>query len=327
MEPAPHGPVSGALVIDKPVGESSSRIVTRMKWALIHARIASKSIKIGHGGTLDPFASGVLVVLIGEATKLSDCYLHSRKTYTGRIRLGVQTDSGDPTGTEIARAEIPPLTREQWQTLADRFVQEPYFQTPPMHSAKKREGVALYELARKGISVEREPLLKKIERLEIEPDPSASAPFELLSFETICESGTYVRVLAEDLARSAGTLAHLATLRRVRSSDRHLGEALPPDAVEQKLKEGILLQDLPAFVPLQALASHVPSLSVSPAAADAFRTGLTGPISAALKTADAAALSGRYCLLRKEGAPVALLERPGPAFPFRLQRVLAAGLF
>lgn len=319
MDSASSGAVSGAWVIDKPPGVSSSQVVTRIKWALIHAGLAAKSIKIGHGGTLDPFASGVLVILVGEGTKLSDCYLHSKKTYTGQIRLGIQTDSGDPTGVETARAEIPTLSAEMWQARADRFVKEPYLQTPPMHSAKKRGGVALYELARQGVSVEREAILKRIERFAVQP-----ATPDALSFETTCESGTYVRVLAEDLARSAGTVAHLETLRRTRSSDRVITEALSPEDVEQRLKAGTLPGQMAAFIPLPALASHIPSLPLTPPEAEAFRTGLAGPIHEILRRADSSGLGARYCLMRREGVPIALLERPNAQTPFRLQRVLNA---
>jgi tRNA pseudouridine55 synthase len=308
--------LSGALVIDKPVDLSSSQVVSRIKWALIRSGAAPKTLKIGHGGTLDPFASGVLLVLIGEGTKLSDCYLHSQKTYTGLIRLGIQTDSGDPTGAEKAHAPVPPLSPKDWQTHADRFVEGPYLQTPPMHSAKKQQGIALYDLARRGITVERKAIPKKIHSFRVEPASGLR-----LSFEVSCESGTYIRVLAEDLASKAGTLAHLEELRRTRSSDRAIGEALTLDQVERSLTKGHSLRGLSAFLPLSSLASHIPSLSIAEPQASGFRNGRTDLIERELRRADAANQPGRHLLLRREGSPVALLERPDPGIPYRLQRV------
>ena len=313
--------ISGAIVVDKPIGLSSSQVVSRVKWALIRTSAVPKNFKIGHGGTLDPFASGVLIVLLGEATKLSDCYLHSKKTYTGRIRLGVRTDSGDPTGREVEQKPVPKgaasLSPEFWQNHADAFVKGPYHQTPPMHSAKKKDGVALYELARRGISIERPPILKRIEGFRVTPLSE-----ETLAFETTCESGTYIRVLAEDLAARAETVAHLETLRRTRSSDRDLSEAAPLDTIETHLRSGLPVKDLPAFIPLMGLASHVPALAVSPTTASALRTGLQGPIQTLLKQADSIEDSGRYCLARLQEVPIALLERSTSGAPFRLQRVI-----
>ena len=308
-------PRSGALLIDKPEGLSSSDAVTRLKRALIRSGAFEKGFKIGHGGTLDPFATGVLIVLFGEGTKLADCYLHSKKTYTGTLRLGASTDSGDPTGTPGEPVPVPSLGVPEWQGLADTFVSGPYLQVPPMHSAKKRDGVALYELARRGESVEREPLLKKIESFRVS---ATESPLEL-DFETACESGTYVRVLAEDLAKKAGTLAHLTGLRRVRSSDRTLQETLP-------LEETLTLIEtdpgsLPNLVPLERLASHVPSIQVSPDEAASIRQGLARVIEPLKVRANKAGAEGRYLILRQGSAPIALLERPDPAASFRLQRV------
>ena len=313
---APH---SGALIIDKPEGLSSSDVVTRLKWALIRSNLAPKGFKIGHGGTLDPFAKGVLIVLIGEATKLADCYLHSKKTYTGTIRLGMSTDSGDLTGTPSTEVTVPNLPVSAWQDLADAFVQGPYLQIPPMHSAKKREGVALYELARKGQTLEREPILKKIFSFRITKG-SAELPFEL-QFEVTCESGTYVRVIAEDLSKKAGTLGHLSVLRRTRSSDRTLEEALPLQHCLDLISSAGGLNLLPNFIPLKKLASHIPSLEINSADSSAIRAGQTRVIDSFKALAYKADHSSRYVLLKDPESWVALLERPHSQEAFRLQRV------
>ncbi|MBU6153747.1 MAG: tRNA pseudouridine(55) synthase TruB [Bdellovibrionales bacterium] len=307
-------PASGAFVIDKPEGLSSSQAVTRLKWALINHKIAGKSLKIGHGGTLDPFATGVLVVLFGEATKLADCYLHSKKTYTGTIRLGITTDSGDLTGEKTAERPVPPLSLAQWQQLANQFVDEPYFQTPPMHSAKKKDGVALYELARRGVEIEREPIRKTIHSFTL-----SNLHPDTIAFEVTCESGTYVRVLAYDLAKSAGTLAHLTTLRRTASSDRSIAESLPLDQTIEALEKHP--ESLPNLIPLEQLATHVPEIKIDSLRASRIRAGRVEAIQEFLEHPNRPGLEGRYVLIRDDSSLIALLERPAPQGPSRLQRV------
>ncbi len=307
-------PALGAFVIDKPADLSSSQVVTRLKWALIHRNLASKTLKIGHGGTLDPFATGVLVVLFGEATKLADCYLHSKKTYTGTIRLGIETDSGDLTGEKTNELPVPDLSLPQWQPLAEEFVAGPYFQTPPMHSAKKRDGVALYELARKGVEIEREAIQKTIHSFTL----SNTTP-NSLSFEVTCESGTYVRVLASDLAKKAGTVAHLASLRRTASSDRNIMESLPLDQTIDVIEKHH--ESLPNLIPLDRLATHVPEIKTDSIRASRIRAGRMDAIQEFLDQAEGLSLKGRYLLIRDHSSLIGLLERADENQPYRLQRV------
>lgn len=228
-----------------------------------------KNHRIGHGGTLDPFATGVLVVLIGEATKIADAYLHSKKTYTGTITLGSQTDTADCTGTVISSATLPDFCSRSdadhcWAELASTFVTEPYYQIPPMYSAKKKDGVALYDLAREGISIEREPLLKKIESFDVHTTQNPSE----LNFSVQCESGTYIRVLAEDLAKKAATVAHLKTLCRSQSSDCELQTSISLDDLLQNPET--ITQHIR---PLETIAQHVPSISISTTERDLLRNG------------------------------------------------------
>jgi tRNA pseudouridine55 synthase len=309
-------PSSGAFVIDKPEGLSSSQVVTRLKWAMINGKFAEKSLKIGHGGTLDPFATGVLVVLFGEATKLADCYLHSKKTYTGTIRLGTATDSGDLTGEKTGEKQIPELSLAGWQALAEGFVAGPYLQTPPMHSAKKMDGVALYELARRGVEIEREAIRKEIHSFTL----SNLTP-DSLEFEVSCESGTYVRVLACDLAKAAGTLAHLTSLRRTGSSDRNIRESLPLEETLRGLAPGPDSEAPSNFIPLRDLATHVPELGIQPGDSARIRQGQMAAIDGILNQAAEFGAKGRYLLVRDGGAPVALLERGLSDQGYRLQRV------
>jgi tRNA pseudouridine55 synthase len=308
--------ISGALLIDKPLQLTSSDVVTRLKWALINHGYAIKGFRIGHGGTLDPFATGVLAILFGEATKLADCYLHSVKAYSGLIQLGTSTETGDHTGAIKAQLPVPPLDLSQWQSLADQFVLTPYFQTPPMYSAKKKDGKALYELARQGIEIEREPILKKIDSFRL-----GEAAEKCLSFQVTCESGTYVRVLAEDLADHAHTVSHLLELRRTRSSDLLLENCSTLDETLQLLESGAELKLLKNFTPLSRLASHLPSIAVIDAEAAQIKQGQHRSIAQILSRASGENTSSRYLLVKLKGTPLALLERANLESPFRLQRV------
>ena len=151
--------MNGLLIVDKPEGLTSADVVRAAK-RVLHT-------KTGHLGTLDPFASGVLPLCLGEGTKIAQFLNQSDKSYEGLIRLGSETDSGDPTGTTIATAAVPPLAAETLDQLASRFVGAST-QIPPMYSAIKRNGTPLYKLARKGVEVERKPRKVEIEHLELE---------------------------------------------------------------------------------------------------------------------------------------------------------------
>ncbi len=306
----------GAFLIDKPKDLTSSDVVNRLKRVLIRKGCAPKNFKIGHGGTLDPFATGVLAVLVGEATKLADCYLHSTKSYSGRIRLGERKDTGDLTGETLEQARVPDLNPEQWQELARHFALEPYWQTPPMYSAKKQGGRALHELARKGIEVKRDPILKRIDSFRILSKEQGS-----LEFSVTCESGTYVRVLAEDLARKAGTLAYLDRLERTASSDLQLSSCDSLDVCAQRIEDGVPFTDFKNFFPLDSLATHLPRIELKGFEIFRIRSGVPAEIERLLGMADQADSISRYMIAGVHGNPVALLERPDAGHPFRLQRI------
>jgi tRNA pseudouridine55 synthase len=194
--------IHGILLLDKPLGLSSAGAVARVK-RLFNAR------KAGHTGSLDPLASGLLPICFGEATKFGAQLLEADKTYRVTVRLGERTPSADRESEVIERRELPPYSREQFaQALAD-FPRQ-YAQIPPMHSALKQDGKPLYEYARAGITRERSPrdiVIHEMRLLDWQaPD---------LSFDVRCTKGTYIRVLAEDLAAQLGTIAHLAALRRL----------------------------------------------------------------------------------------------------------------
>ena len=331
-------PFSGAFLIDKPAGLTSSDVVIKLKIALTKNEYVTRGFKIGHGGTLDPFATGVMMVLVGEATKLADTYLHSQKAYTGLIALGYETDTGDGTGTRVDReganlddqdkhVSAPSLTTTDWQALANTFTRDEYLQIPPMYSAKKQAGIALHQLARQGIEVERKAILKKIYQFEIENSTSSQIPLNELSFLVTCESGTYVRVLAEDLAKKAGIRAHLKTLRRVRSSDAKIEMTLPLDAVLEALSLKTPLNKISAFKTLDQIATHVPTFQMDTATFQKVREGKTQVIHELCQLAHQTIqgsdmLNVRFCLARTaEGLPVAIFEKLENG-TFRLQRVL-----
>jgi tRNA pseudouridine55 synthase len=180
--------------------------------------------RVGHTGTLDPFATGLLVCCVGRATKLSPYLMELEKTYEGDIRLGVRTDTGDRTGSVVAESAVPDSGVEELQNVAQGFVGE-ILQTPPMVSAIKHKGRRLYELARMGVSVERTPRSVRVHELTI---LDRTGP--LLHFRVRCGRGTYVRTLVEDFARALGTEGTVDRLTRTR-----VGTLTVEDAVSQDL--------------------------------------------------------------------------------------------
>ncbi|NCF16126.1 MAG: tRNA pseudouridine(55) synthase TruB [Gammaproteobacteria bacterium] len=194
-------PVDGLLLLNKPPGMTSNRALQIVR-RLLNAR------KAGHTGSLDPSATGMLPLCFGEATKVCAYLLDADKTYRVAARLGSATDTGDADGAEIATAEVPELSFEEWNELLQGFVGES-MQVPPMYSALKKDGKRLYELARKGETVEREPRPVRIDQIRL-----LEAAGKRLIFRVACSKGTYVRTLVEDIARKAGTLAHTVRLHR-----------------------------------------------------------------------------------------------------------------
>lgn len=307
---------SGAILVDKPAGITSSGVVTKIKWAMQKQAYAQKGFRIGHGGTLDPFATGVLLILFGEATKLADTYLHSVKAYDGLIALGSKTDTGDLTGEVTESKTIPKLSPTEWTTLASSFSLSPYLQVPPMYSAKKINGVALHSLARQGVTVDRQPIEKKIFTFEV-----SSLDDTFLKFEVSCESGTYIRVLAEDLALKAGTLAHLQTLRRTRSSDCDISSCCSFDELLTYLDAKKPLTELRAYRPIARLASHLPTIELSADEVIRIRQGSKSCIDALTLALKGMPSSHQYTLGRHQGETITLFEKLNDNNDFRLQRV------
>jgi tRNA pseudouridine55 synthase len=193
--------VDGLLLLNKPAGLTSNQALQRVR-RLLRAK------KAGHTGSLDPAATGMLPLCFGEATKVCAYLLDADKTYRVTARLGTATDTGDADGEEIASAEVPELSADEWRAVLASFLGEST-QVPPMYSALKKEGKRLYELARKGEVVEREPRPIRIDEIDL-----LEAAGKRLVFRVTCSKGTYIRSLVEDIAARAGTVAHTARLHR-----------------------------------------------------------------------------------------------------------------
>jgi tRNA pseudouridine55 synthase len=251
--------MNGALLIRKDSGITSFGVIEVLKRHLRdHHQIKPRDLpKLGHGGTLDPFATGLLIVLVGRGVKLARYFLGATKGYEGLIRFGETTVPGDPTSPISETSENLPKTLEEIQDLTSRFTRQPYLQTPPMHSAKKKNGRPLYELAREGIEVEREPKLCHIYEFNVDHYTSPEAKFRLK-----CSSGTYIRTLAQDMGRLFQSVAMLNTLNRTQSGvfRDHQSWSLP--AI---LEANQSWDELPCWVPFDDLLKGYPSAEASEA--------------------------------------------------------------
>jgi tRNA pseudouridine55 synthase len=214
---------SGLLLVDKPEGPSSAHVVHR-------AKVSLGAKKVGHLGTLDPFASGLLLLGINEGTKISDIFLRAPKSYRGVVTLGVATDSQDSTGVVVKTRPVPPLADHELRVLEQRFSGQ-LQQTPPMFSALKRDGVRLYKLARQGKEVPRQPRTIHIDFIQLRQINCTE-----VSIDVTCSRGTYVRTLASDLGEALGCGAHLKSLRRIACGHLRIDQAVTLDELEQFTK-------------------------------------------------------------------------------------------
>jgi tRNA pseudouridine55 synthase len=210
--------LDGAILVDKPAGPTSHDVVDA-----IRRKFGIK--KVGHCGTLDPNATGLLIIVLGRGTKLSERLMGDDKVYEGTIKFGEATDSYDSDGELTGSLPVMPMTLDQLNEEAATFIGD-LMQVPPMVSAIKKNGVPLYKLARKGIEVEREPRLIHVYNFRF---TDYAEP--LGQFRVACTKGTYVRSLAHDLGQKLGCGAHLTTLRRSASGKFDVADALPLDAV------------------------------------------------------------------------------------------------
>jgi tRNA pseudouridine55 synthase len=263
--------MNGILIIDKPAGITSHDIVARCRRIL-------KIRKIGHTGTLDPFATGVVVVLVGKGTRLAQFLDKDRKEYEAIVRLGFETDTGDRTGElRATNDELRDVSDAEIENVLDDF-RGKFEQTPPMYSAKKVEGKKLYELARKGVEIERKPVNIAIYELELiscplsvvlcpwqEEDDEQRAQDEGqrtkdFALRVVCSAGTYIRTLAEDIGRKLETSAHLAELRRTAAGKFDLSRAVTLEKLEELAAENKIDE---ALISMNEALSHLPEIRLS----------------------------------------------------------------
>ncbi len=211
--------LEGILLVDKPQGPTSHDVVARLRKKLQMKRI-------GHAGTLDPMATGLLIMLIGKATKASQFLIGQDKVYEGTLELGKATDSQDADGEVIEENPVPDVSESQIRELMAGFLGDQY-QTPPMFSAKKIDGVPLYKLARKGETIEREPRFIHVRRFDLVRMSLPDIEFKLAS-----SKGTYVRTVAHDLGQKLGCGAYLKQLRRTESGELQIAQARTLEEIE-----------------------------------------------------------------------------------------------
>jgi len=257
--------MDGILIIDKPAGLTSHDVVARVRRTL-------KTRRVGHTGTLDPFATGVMVILVGRATRLAQFLDKDEKEYEAVIEFGSETDTGDVTGVRSAdcgllKEEIADIVgRTNWDDIFSSFRGE-IEQIPPMYSAKKIAGKKLYEHARKGNVVERESVQLVIKLLDLLQEPAIGDRW--IGVRVVCSAGTYIRQLAEDFGRKIGIGAHLTDLRRTKAGRFSLDDAVTLDQLEKaEAPEN-------ALKPMDIAVEHLPSITLAPDRIEKTRNGLS----------------------------------------------------
>ena len=255
----------GWIIIDKPLGPGSTQIVSAVKRALREGGYGKH--KVGHGGTLDPLATGVLPVAIGEATKLAGRMLDASKAYDFTIRFGAQTDTLDLEGKVIAESSVRPTLAAVESVLA-RFT-GPIEQVPPIYSALKVDGERAYDLARKGEDVVL--ATRKVTVFSLQLLPASGGDLDEITLSAFVSKGTYIRSLARDIALALGTVGHVTMLRRTKAGPFTLESAISLDKLAE-LGKGHALEE--TLLPLGAGLDDIPALSLDPDQAGRLRKGL-----------------------------------------------------
>lgn len=253
-------PVHGVLLLDKPLGWSSNDALQKVKWLL-------RAEKAGHTGTLDPLATGVLPLCFGAATKFSQLQLDADKTYEAVARLGVKTSTGDAEGDVIEERPVA-VTEDDVNAVLPRFTGA-IRQVPPMHSALKKDGKALYEYARAGIEVERAAREVTIHALKVTLVTVDSAQ-DAIKMVVRCSKGTYIRTLGEDLGEALGCGAHLTALRRIEAGGFSVDQCVTLEALEAMTEE----QRLACLLPVESLLRDHTVVTLEDESAGRFLSGV-----------------------------------------------------
>lgn len=280
---------NGILPVDKPAGWTSFDVLAKLRGAL-------GTRKLGHSGTLDPMATGVLAVFIGKATSAADRQLDHDKTYEATLRLGMRTDTGDVTGTVLETAPVT-VGAEELREVLPRFT-GPLMQLPPMYSAVKINGQTLYKAARKGQTVERTPRPITVYSIEYLGNP---APDEY-TLRVSCSKGTYIRVLAEDIGTALGVPATLAALRRTRAGVFDINQCHTLPEILEAAQSGAL-ETNDWILPVEAVFAPLPVLTVN--------SGVRAHLFNGCPTSHYAAANGRYRVYDETGAFLGLAAVEG----------------
>lgn len=253
-------PVHGVLLLDKPIGFSSNQALQKVKWLL-------RAEKAGHTGTLDPLATGVLPLCFGAATKFSQMHLEADKSYEAQARLGVKTSTGDAEGEVISERPVN-VSREMLDEVVQRYT-GPIRQVPPMYSALKKDGKALYEYARAGVEVERAARDVTIYELKVTQALIDNAQ-PAITFIASCSKGTYIRTLGEDIGEALGCGAHLTALRRIRTGGFDTSQCVTVEALEAMTEA----QRLECLLPVDVLLKGHAVVSLDSDNAAKFLVGM-----------------------------------------------------
>lgn len=256
--------MNGWIILDKPVGLGSTQAVGAVKRVCREAGLGK--VKVGHGGTLDPLASGVLPIALGEATKLCGRMLDASKVYDFTVAFGTETAGLDAEGEVVATSDMRPV-RADIEAVIERFT-GPIEQVPPAYSAIKIDGQRAYDRARKGEAVEMAARSVKIHALDLQP--AGEGPLASATLTAHVSKGTYIRSLARDIARAVGTVGHVTMLRRTRAGPFDLSQAISLDKLNA-FGQGAAQSEV--FLPLEAGLVDIPALNLSPEAAGAIRQG------------------------------------------------------
>lgn len=254
-------PVHGVLLLDKPLGLTSNTALQRAKWLL-------RAEKAGHTGTLDPLATGVLPLCFGAATKFSQLQLDADKTYEATVRLGVMTTTGDAEGGVIEERPVPAITAERLAQVAAQFTGA-LRQVPPMHSALKKDGKALYEYARAGQEVEREARDVVVHELWLAPGTERH-PMDTIRLLAKVSKGTYIRTLGEEIGAALGCGGHLTSLRRIATGHFKISQCVTLEALEAMSEQ----QRLASLKPVGSLLPAHEHIALDPENAGRFLSGL-----------------------------------------------------
>lgn len=241
--------INGILLLDKPIGFSSNQALQKIKWLL-------KAAKAGHTGTLDPLATGLLPLCFGEATKFAHFLTDADKTYIATIKLGATTTTGDAEGEVLTTSPVN-VSRSDFEQACQQFTGE-ISQTPPMYSALKFEGKALYEYARAGVEIERKARRVTIQNIEVN-----SFAGDVAVISVTCSKGTYIRTLAEDIGKQLGCGAHLIGLRRTATADYQIAQAVTLEQFEAMSEE----ERLAVLAPPDSAVHYLPAITLDDDAA------------------------------------------------------------